>query len=95
MAETERDRETVAEAARKAAVEQAVTTIVYMAVTIAASWAILNRDVVTRMWTRLRKRPVSPEEARARRLIAELRRDITRIERGDTPPGRQRGLYER
>jgi hypothetical protein len=94
MAGDEKREESVTEAARRAAVEQAVTTIVYIAVTMAASWAILNRDAVQRLWTRLRKRPVTAQEARARRLIAELRRDITRWEHGDNPPARPKGLYE-
>jgi hypothetical protein len=80
--------------AAEVAVNEAVSTLVYIAVTLAVSAAILKRDAVTRLWRRLRHRPVTPAEARARRLTAELRRDLATIEHGDTPAPRPRGLYE-
>ncbi len=73
---------------------EAITTLVYIGVSLAVSAAILKRDAVTRLYRRLRHRPVSAAQARERRLLAELRRDLTRIEHGDTPPPGPRGLYE-
>jgi hypothetical protein len=80
--------------AAEVAMHEAITTLVYIGVSLAVSAAILKRDAVTRLWRRLRHRPLTPEQARLRRLTAELRRDLARIEHGDTPPPAARGLYE-
>ena len=80
--------------AAETAVNEAVSTLVYIGVTLIVSAAILKRDAVTRLFMRLRRRGIPAAEARARRLAAELRRDLSRIEHGDTPPARPRGLYE-
>jgi hypothetical protein len=81
--------------AAETAVNEAISTLVYIGVTIAVSAAILKRDAVTRLWMRLRHRALPAAEARARRLAAELRRDLSRIEHGDQAAARPpRGLYE-
>lgn len=88
--------QTDAQAARRAAVEQAASTVVYLAVMFGVSYAVLKRDAVTRAWRRLRTRPLPASEAAARRAVAELRRDLSAIEHGGGPaPRRGRGLYER
>ena len=87
-------REPRSSSAAEAAVNEAVSTLVYIGVTLVVSAAILKRDAITRLFMRVRRRGIKPAEARARRLVAELRRDITRIEHGDQPPARPRGLYE-
>ena len=85
-----------AEIARKAAIEQAASTVTYIMVMLTVSWLVLQRDLVKGLWGRLRHPPLSPERAREARLVAELRRDIALFEhpRGhsDPPAG---GLYER
>lgn len=84
-----------AQVARQAAIEQAVSTLAYFAVMTAISVAILKRYQLAAVWRRVRHRPVSAEEARARRLTADLRRDLSRIEHGDKPsPCGCGGLYE-
>lgn len=87
-------REPRASSAAETAVNEAISTLVYIGVTVAVSALVLKRDAITRLWMRLRRRQVKPAEARARRLTAELRRDITLIEHGEGPPARPRGLYE-
>lgn len=85
-----------AAAARRAAVEQAVSTLVYLAVMFGASYAVLKREAVARAWQRLRTRPLPASEAAARRAAADLARDLSAIEHGAAPPPRRaRGLYER
>ena len=87
-------REPRSSSAAEAAVNEAISTLVYIGVTVAVSALILKRDAITRLWMRLRRRGVKPAEARARRLVAELRRDITLIEHGEAPASPRRGLYE-
>lgn len=84
-----------AKIARDAAIEQAVGTLAYIAVALVVSALITKRDALTRLWMRLRHRPTSPEKAREGRLLADLRRDLTLIERDGGPAPRPRGLYER
>lgn len=77
------------------AVDTVVRELASMAVIAAVSWAILHRDTVARVWARMSARPVSPAEARERRLVAELRAAVSRWEhrndRAPTVPGD--GLY--
>jgi len=86
-----------ARVARDAAVEQTVATLAYLGITVAVSVAILKRDYVIRAWMRLRNRPPKPDEVAEAAAVAELRRDIARIEHAPPvpPPPRVRGLYER
>jgi hypothetical protein len=86
--------QTDADVARRAAVEQAVSTLTYIAVMLAVSWALLQRDMVRGMWRRLRQPPMSPQAAREARMVAELRRDIAAFEHPAQPAKRTRGLYE-
>ena len=62
---------------QQAAVDTIIRELASYAVLFAVSWAVLNRDAVTRMWMRITAKPVTADEARARRLAAELRRDIS------------------
>lgn len=80
--------------AAETAVNEAISTLVYIGVAMGVSYLVLKRDVLTRLWMRLRQRRVGPAEARARRLAAELARDLARIEHGDSAPAARRGLYE-
>lgn len=80
--------------ARDAAIQSAVSTLAYIAVSVLVSVAILKRDYLVRWWTRLTTRQVTPDEVRARRLTSELRQDLSRIEHGSSPQPRRRGLYE-
>ena len=83
-----------AEEARDRAVGQVIDTLTYILVVALVSAAITKRDAITRLWMRLRHRPVSPEEARMRREVAGLRMDLTRIEHPETAVPRVKGLYE-
>lgn len=91
--DTKRERDT--DSPQAAAVDTIIRELASYAVLFAVSWAVLNRDAVWRMWTRLTRRPVTAAEAYARRMTAELRRDVAAWEhRGDkspTVPGA--GLY--
>jgi hypothetical protein len=84
-----------ASSAAETAVNEAISTLVYIGITVAVSMAVLKRDAVTRAWTRLTRRAPSPAKVREGRLLAELRRDLALIEHGDHAPARPpRGLYE-
>lgn len=73
--------------ALSAAADTIVRELASYAVLFAVSWALLNRDAVTRAWMRLTARPVSAAEARALRLTAELQRAVSEWEhRGDRAP---------
>lgn len=95
--EDTRDRgRTTARIARDAAVEQSVATLAYIGITVAVSIAILKRDALWRLWRRLTVRPTPPGEVEAEAALADLRRDLSRIEHAaDARPARPRGLYER
>jgi len=81
--------------ARDAAVEQSVATLAYIAITVAVSVAVLKRDALWRLWRRVTTRPVPPDEVEAASAVADLRRDLSRIEHAaDAAPPRPRGLYE-
>lgn len=91
------DTASLSDAARKAAITQATSTLVYLAIMITLSVAITKRDYLIRMGMRVQglmnHRDI--REQRAARLIAELRRDISRIEHADGRfPEHRRGLYE-
>jgi hypothetical protein len=88
------EQQSDADVARRAAVEQAVSTLTYVAVMVAMSWLLLQRDVLRGLWKRLRHPPMSPEAAREARMLAELRRDIAAFEHPARPAPRPRGLYE-
>lgn len=89
---------TDADVARAAAIEQAVSTLVYIGIAVSLSYLIAKRyqiDIARaqarRMWEQWRH----PGKAEESRLIAELRRDISRIEHGDAGRAQEyRGLYE-
>lgn len=73
-------------AAASAAVDTIIRELVSYAVLFAVSYAVLNRDVVARLWSRFTARPLTAAEAYAERLVAELRRDIAEYEHaGDGP----------
>lgn len=73
-------------AAQSAALDTIIRELVSYAVLFAVSYAVLNRDVVTRLWQRFTARPLTAAEAYAERLVAELRRDIAEYEhRGGEP----------
>lgn len=75
------------DSAQAAAVDTIVRELASYAVLFAVSYAVLNRDAVWRLWTRLTRRPVTAAEARARRETASLRRDMSAWEhRGDRAP---------
>lgn len=72
---------------RAAAADTIVRELASYAVLFAVSWALLNRDAVTRLWIRLTRRPVSPEKAAAMRAVAELQRAVSTWEHdGDRAP---------
>lgn len=57
--------------------------IIYGLITLGVSYAVARPDQVALLAERIRARPPMPAaEARARRLIAELRADLAQIERG-------------
>jgi hypothetical protein len=68
--------------ARDAAVEQTAATLVYLGITVAVSLAVIKRDALGRAWARLRNRPPGPDEVAEAAMLAELRRDLSRIEHG-------------
>ena len=70
---------------RAAAADTIVRELVSYAVLFAISWALLNRDAVTRAAARLTARPVSPLNARIARETAALRREISAWEHSGTP----------
>lgn len=90
------DSDTTAEQARKAAIDQAISTIVYLSIMIAAGWAATaGRDTIARYWMAAKawRRPRDPYAAD----VAAFRRDIADISRGTEGPDttRVKGLYER
>lgn len=93
----DRERRSAARIARDAAVEQTAGTLAYIGITVLVSVAILKRDVLWRAWRRLTVRPVPAEEVATMSAVAELARDVSRIEHAAEarPPAAPRGLYER
>jgi hypothetical protein len=93
---SDQSEKSAAQLARDRAIAQTVDTLVYIGLMFAISAAIVKRDAVTRLYMRLRHRPVPPAEQHARYMAAELARDISRIEHDDGPrPRGGPGLYER
>lgn len=87
------DKRTDGEVARKAAIDQAVSTIVYVAVMAGISWAIMNRDAVWRMRARVKARLSGAPDPHAAE-VASFRRDIADISRGtDGPVVPEAGMY--
>ena len=78
-----------------AAVDTVVRELASYAVLFAVSYAVLNRDVMWRLWMRITRKPVSPDEARARRMTADLLRDVSawEHEHDRTRPVHGDGLY--
>jgi len=77
-------------------VEQTAATLAYIGITVLVSVAVLKRDALWRAWRRLTDRPVPPEEAATRAAVADLARDVSRIEHAaEARPAWPRGLYER
>lgn len=57
--------------------------IIYGIITLGVTYAVSKPDQLALLVERLRARPPMPAaEARARRMIAELRADLAQIERG-------------
>jgi hypothetical protein len=73
-------------AAQSAAADAIIRELVSYAVLFAVSYAVLNRDVVARLWARFTARPLTAAEAYAERLVAELRRDIADYEHAGGEP---------
>jgi hypothetical protein len=95
--ETSREREprSPAQIARDAAVEQTAATLAYIGITVLVSVAILKRDALWRLWRRVTVRPTPPEAAAVMVAMAEVRRDISRMEHErEARPPRPLGLYE-
>lgn len=86
-----------ADMAREAAINQAVSLVVYIGLILAINAAILKRDAIWRAAQRVKRwYRRDPKRERESRLLAELRRDISAIEHA-TDTGfrpRPRGLYE-
>ena len=80
---------------RAAAADTIVRELASYAVLFALSWALLNRDIVTRAGIRSTRRPVSAEKAAAMRAVSELQRAVSAYEhehdRAPSVPGD--GLY--
>jgi len=74
------DSRSTGRVARDAAVEQTVATLAYLGITVAVSVAILKRDYVIRAWMRLRNRPPRADQVAEAAALADLRRDLSRIE---------------
>jgi hypothetical protein len=86
---------TAARIARDAAVEQAAATLAYIGITVLVSVAVIKRDALWRLWRRLTTRPTPPETAAATVALAEVRREISRMEHAhEARPARPYGLYE-
>ena len=96
----ERTPASSADMAREAAINQAVSLVVYIGLALAINAAIMKRDALWRAWAGVKRwyRYDARREAEAR-AVAELRRDISQIEHSfDTRPSKlrrgPRGLYE-
>lgn len=93
--------QTTARVARDAAVQSAVSNLVYLAIMIGVTVGITRRDWVTQQWMRVQRWRHRPDPDAA--ALAEVRRDIDRLEYGyghrqpDPAPNkpRRRGLFER
>lgn len=83
--------------AQSAAMDTIIRELASYAVLFAVSYAVLNRDVIWRLWQRVIRTPVTADEARARRETADLMRLVSAWEHGDTggkPDPPRGGLYE-
>lgn len=86
--------------AREAAINQAVSLIVYIGLALAINTAIVKRDALWRAWQRAKRwYHYSARDEHEARALAELRRDLSEIEHSfDTRPSKlrrpPRGIYE-
>jgi hypothetical protein len=89
-----------ADMAREAAINQAVSLVVYIGLALAINAAILKRDAIWRAVARVKRwYRMDPAKEREARAVAELRRDISAIEHSFDPrPSKlrrpPRGVYE-
>lgn len=77
------------------AAETLVRELTSLAVIFGVSWALLHRDYVTRLWMRIKHRPMSDAEAAEHRAMAEFRREWSADEhaRDRAPKVAGDGLY--
>lgn len=97
MSDQEQRPASSADMAREAAINQAVSLVVYIGLALAINAAIMKRDAIWRAVQRVKRwYRRDPARERESRLLAELRRDISAIDHS-TDTGftqRSRGLYE-
>lgn len=100
MTDEQRTPPSSADMAREAAINQAVSLVVYIGLALAINAAILKRDALWRAWHRVRRwYHYDAAKEREARALAELRRDLSAIEHSfDTRPSKlrraPRGIYE-
>lgn len=78
-----------AQVARDAAVQSLVSNLVYLALMIGFTVAITKRDWVTQQWMRIQRWRHRPDPHAA--AMAEVRRDIDRLEYGYSHRQREGG----